>query len=194
MRLVKAIQQNKKLRTLGIDDAPFEKQASSQVNFSGIVCTQTRFEGMLWGKVTRDGDDATDVLLGQIKGSKFYSQLHAVMLDGIALGGFNVIDLPLLSEALALPCIAVMRKAPDFSAIDNALDHVINGEQKKARMAKAGEVYERENFVFQCAGCSPEEAIIVLQQTTDTGLVPEPLRLAHLIGSAVKTGESSRRA
>jgi hypothetical protein len=33
-----------------------------------------------------------------------------------------------------------------------------------------------------------------LTQLTDTGHVPECLRLAHLIGSAVKTGTSGQRA
>jgi len=34
----------------------------------------------------------------------------------------------------------------------------------------------------------------ILNQVTDTGNVPEALRIAHLIGSAIKTGESSNRA
>lgn len=37
-------------------------------------------------------------------------------------------------------------------------------------------------------------ALRVLNRVTDTGKVPEALRLAHLIGSAVKTGQSSKRA
>ena len=34
----------------------------------------------------------------------------------------------------------------------------------------------------------------VLTRLTDTGHVPEALRLAHLIGSAIMTGQSSNRA
>ncbi|OAD24097.1 hypothetical protein THIOM_000050 [Candidatus Thiomargarita nelsonii] len=34
----------------------------------------------------------------------------------------------------------------------------------------------------------------ILQRLTLTGHVPEALRIAHLIGSAVMTGESGKRA
>ncbi|MCK5902663.1 MAG: hypothetical protein KAG28_05885 [Cocleimonas sp.] len=44
------------------------------------------------------------------------------------------------------------------------------------------------------AGCDADIASATLQNVTDTGKVPEALRLAHLIGSAMKTGESSQRA
>lgn len=191
-RLLTALQHNKQLRVLGIDDAPFDK-SDNQVNISGIVCSNTRFEGMLWMEAERDGSDATDVLIQSIKSSKFYTQLHAVMLDGIAIGGFNIIDLPRLSEVLQLPCIAVMRKPPDLPAIDRALQYFDDYERRRALIEKAGEIIQ-DDFVYQVAGCDADVAGQVLQRVTDNGKVPEALRLAHLIGAAVKFGESGQRA
>lgn len=193
-RVIDAIKKGKQIRVIGIDDAPFNKERGSIVNISGIVCSSTRFEGMLWGTVEKDGSDATNTLIDLITNSKFFSQLHAVLLDGIAFGGFNIVDLELLSRSLELPCLAVMRKQPNLAAIDNALQNFEDYERRKTLISKAGEVYESDNFTFQTAGIDQINAAKLLHLVTDTGNVPEALRLAHLIGSAVKTGESSNRA
>ena len=44
----------------------------------------------------------------------------------------------------------------------------------------------------QAVGLEPETAFEVVRVTTRTGLIPEPLRLAHIVASAVMTGESTR--
>lgn len=94
MRLAKALQEKKTLRVLGIDDAPFNKEQDQSVNLSGIICAGTRFEGMLWSEVIRDGLDATDCIIQMVKNSKFHQQLHIILIDGVAVAGFNIIDLP----------------------------------------------------------------------------------------------------
>ncbi|MCK5902664.1 MAG: DUF99 family protein [Cocleimonas sp.] len=48
------------------------------------------------------------------------------MIDGIAVGGFNIIDLPFLSEQLELPCIAIMRRLPNLVAIDKGILVIIH--------------------------------------------------------------------
>ncbi|MCK5726811.1 MAG: DUF99 family protein [Thiotrichaceae bacterium] len=192
--LSKVLQQQKRIRVLGIDDAPFNKQHDDIINFVGIVCSNTRFEGMLWNEADRDGTNATDAIIQMVKKSKFHQQLHLILIDGIAIGGFNIIDLPRLSKELSLPCLAVMRKLPDLAAIDRALQHFNDYDERIALIKNAGEIYQRGDFVYQVAGCSAASAEQGLQQTTDRGKVPEALRLAHLIGAAVKTGESSHRA
>lgn len=191
---LEAIRLNKQLRVIGFDDAPFSKHNDSRVNVSGIVCSNTRFEGMVWGEVQRDGNDATECLIDLVTKNKFYSQLHAVLIDGIAFGGFNIIDLPKLSEIVSLPCIAVMRKMPDLVAVDWALRNFSDYESRVSLIRKAGEIFDYSPFYFQCSGIDAKSASVILERTTDTGKVPEALRIAHLIGSAIKTGVSSNRA
>lgn len=185
---------NRQIRVIGFDDAPFQNERGSPVKVSSIVCSNTRFEGMLWGEASKDGDDATETLSRLLKTSKFYEQVNVVLTDGIALGGFNIIDLPLLAEQLQKPCIAVMRKPPDLEAIDRALQNFSDYRQRRETLLKAGEIHSRGVFHYQSCGCTADTAARVLQQLTDTGNVPEALRLAHLIGSAVMTGQSSKRA
>jgi hypothetical protein len=40
-------------------------------------------------------------------------------------------------------------------------------------------VHEREPFWFQVAGADPEDVAVALRAVTDTGNVPEPLRLGR---------------
>ena len=103
-------------------------------------------------------------------------------------------DLPTLSDRLALPCLAVMRRKPDLAAVDSALRRFADYPRRAALLRAAGPIHERDGFVFQVAGCEPALAAALLGRVTDTGQVPEPLRLAHLIGAAVIRGESGRRA
>lgn len=182
------------LRVAGFDDAPFDRAPGAPVPVSGIICNGTRMEGMLWGTAHRDGADATDVIAQLLLSSKFHPQIHVVLLDGLAIGGFNLIDLPGLAERLDRPCAAVMRRPPDMAAIDRALDRFDDAPRRRALIAKAGEIHTHRPFCFQVAGATPEAMAQALHHLTDRGHVPEALRLAHLIGAAVITGESGRRA
>jgi len=183
----------KTIRAIGFDDAPFQR-SDVHVNLSGVVCANTRFEGMLWGKATRDGFDATDVISEMVIASKYLPQVHVLLLDGIAIGGLNVIDLPDLANRLSLPCIAVMRKHPDLDAMKQVIGNLPQAERRLATLAKAGPIHQAAPFVYQVSGMDAEAAASVLARLTDTGHVPEALRLAHHIGAAVKTGSSKRRA
>jgi endonuclease V-like protein UPF0215 family len=164
------------------------------VGLAGVVCAGTRFEGMLWGHVRQDGWNATDALLRLLSGSKFLPQIHLVLLDGIAFGGFNVVDLPRLAAALSRPCLAVMRRPPDLAAVEAALRRLPRAEARLALLRRAGPIHRLGGFVFQAQGAAPADAAAALARVTDRGAVPEPLRLAHLVGAAFRAGESGRRA
>lgn len=181
------------MRVIGFDDAPFRRTAPT-VHLAGVVCASTRFEGMVWGHTRKDGWQATQVISELVTGSKYGPQIHAVLIDGITVGGLNVIDLPELSSAVARPCIAVMRKRPNLPAFKGAIGKLPNPEKRLAILERAGPIHERPPFIFQVAGLDPDRAHELLTRVTDTGHVPEALRLAHLIGSAVVDGQSRGRA
>jgi endonuclease V-like protein UPF0215 family len=182
------------LRAIGFDDAPFTRGRRGPVGVAGVVCAGTRFEGLVWGRVRQDGWDATEVLVRLLSGGKFLPQLHLVLLDGIALGGFNVVDLAAMARALDRPCAAVMRRPPDLAAMEAALRRLPRPDRRLATISRAGPVHREGGFCFQVQGADPGETAGALARLTDRGAVPEPLRLAHLVGAAVRTGESGRRA
>lgn len=184
----------KTLRAVGFDDAPFVRKRGARAHVSGVVCAGTRFEGMVWGHVQVDGWRATDALARMLEGGKFLPQLHLVLVDGITVGGFNVVDLPLLARRLGLPCAAVMRRPPDMAAVERALRRLPHPERRLEILRRAGPFHHHPPFTFQVQGADPLELAAALRRITDRGNVPEPLRLAHLIGTAIETGESGRRA
>lgn len=194
MKLESLLRLNRAIRVIGFDDAPFVRRRGSQVAIAGIICANTRFEGMVWGRVRQDGWNATDTICKLLIGGKFLPQLHILLLDGIAFGGFNVIDLPTLSQRLALPCVAVMRRQPDMIAIEEAIHRLPQPEKRLKILRRAGTIHQFGPFFFQVCGETPEITAAVLQRLTDCGKVPEALRLAHLIGAAIVKGESGRCA
>lgn len=193
MDLEALMRQKKQIRAIGFDDAPFERH-QQKVNVSGVVCTNTRFEGMVWGEVEADGHDATETICQLLLGKKFLPQLHLVLLDGIGFGGFNLVDLPQLAQRLELPCVAIMRKLPNLEKMKRAMSNLPNYEERLLVLKQAGKIYTNPPFFFQVCGEQPEIIAQALTQLTDRGKVPEALRLAHLVGAAVINGESSSQA
>ena len=194
MDLEALVRQKKKIRAIGFDDSPFKRHQPGKVNISGVVCANTRFEGMVWGAVEVDGHDATETVCQLLIGKKFLPQLHLVLLDGIGFGGFNLIDLPQLNRRLNLPCVAVMRKRPNLMKMKDAMSRLPNYESRLWLLQQAGEIYAYPPFFFQVCGARSEIIARALPQLTDRGKVPEALRLAHLIGAAVINGESGSSA
>ncbi|NDJ16342.1 DUF99 family protein [Myxacorys almedinensis] len=194
MELATLIEQRRTIRVIGFDDAPFVRRTPDPVAIAGVVCGGTRFEGMVWGNLQADGWNATETITNLLIKSKFLPQLHLVLLDGISFGGFNVVDLPALSRGLNLPCISVMRRQPNLSKVEYALRRLPDSERRWAIVQRAGTIYQTPPFVFQVCGATPAIAAQALDKLTDRGHVPEALRLAHLITSAVITGESGKQA
>ncbi|KAF3885600.1 MULTISPECIES: endonuclease dU [Nostocales] len=194
MKLESLLKLNRTIRAIGFDDSPFVRGTGGKVHIGGVVCAGTRFEGMVWGELQQDGLDATETICKLLVGSKFLPQLHIVLLDGIGFGGFNLVNLPELAQRLQLPCVAVMRRVPDLTAVEDAMSRLPNFQQRQELLRLAGTIYEYPPFFFQVCGEEPEVIATALHRLTDCGKVPEALRLAHLIASAIIKGESSSSA
>ena len=182
------------IRASGFDDAPFERGRRGDVGLAGVVCAGTRFEGLVWGRVRQDGWNAGTEIARLLRGGKFLPQVHLVLLDGIAFGGLNVVDLEALARALGRPCAAVMRRAPDLPAMERAIRRLPRPDRRLALLSSAGPIHHRPPFWFQVRGADPDATARALARLTDRGAVPEPLRLAHLVATAIARGESGRRA
>lgn len=195
MHLQDALDRGKKIRVIGFDDAHHQgKPRGAAVNVAGVICSGTRFEGMIWGELSKDGMESTEVLGEMLTASKFANQLHLVLLDGITFGGCNVVDLPKLSVRTGLPCVSVMRRAPNIDRFRQVVESLPEKEERWRRVQAAGPIHEHGDFFFQVSGASEETIGRALVRLTDQGKVPEALRVAHLIGSAVMLGQSGKRA
>ena len=101
----------KEIRIIGIDDSPFDKFNDKEVLVIGTVFRGGNFlDGVLSVKVSVDGDDATDKLIEIINKSKFKPQIQCIMIDGIAFGGFNVIDIDELNKERECLILKILKK------------------------------------------------------------------------------------
>jgi endonuclease V-like protein UPF0215 family len=209
------------MNVIGFDDGPFERQHRGDVLLVGAVCSRTRLDGVVSGKIRRDGSDSARRMIELIERSQFRAALQAVLLQGIAVGGFNVVDVHGLSASLRLPVLVVCRRRPDRAAVERALfsddppdrPRVLGARRKwrlieaagemeqlepsrrsVRRAARTGDAVNTQRLWIQRVGLSQAEARALIQATTLHGNVPEPLRLAHLIAGGIVTGRSRGRA
>ncbi len=180
---------------VGFDDAPFPHAHYGDVRVVGAVCSRTRLDGVLSGKVRRDGANATDELVRLVREGKFRGHVRAVLLQGIALAGFNVVDIHRLSDELDVPVVVAVRKHPRLHLVEDALRERTRGGARKWRLVQAAGLLEPVGPMWiQRVGLTRPQAVDLLRATTLHGNLPEPLRLAHLIAGGVTTGQSRGRA
>ena len=187
-------QLRKEARVVGIDDGPFVKGSKGSVLVVGVVYRGGQFmDAVLSTKAKIDGTNATERIARMIQKCKYRPQLHAVFLNGVAVGGFNIINLEKLHKMIRLPVIVVVRNYPDFAKIKNALR--VMGKPTRFKIietlpkpTKVGKVY------MQYTGTTLERAKELIKLTTTHSFIPEPIRIAHLIARGVVMGESRGRA
>lgn len=180
---------------IGFDDAPFSPQQRGNVLLVGVVYAGPRLEGVLSGRVRRDGVNSTRTIVRLVSGCRFYGHLQAVLLQGITFAGFNVVDLQAAYQALGMPVIAVTRRQPDMHAVRDALlQHVPGGQRKWRLIEKAGPVEPAAGVYVQRAGISLRDTQALIERFALNSSLPEPLRTAHLIAGGILQGESRHRA
>jgi endonuclease V-like protein UPF0215 family len=160
----------------------------------GAIFAGGRLDGVVKGAVRRDGADATRVLAGLTRDSRFRSHLRIVFLQGIALAGFNVVDIQGLHETLGLPVLVVARRRPDLVRIRRALlENVPGGARKWGLIERAGPMEDLAGVHVQRAGLSLGEAERAIARFALHSAIPEPLRAAHLIATGVSGSPSRQR-
>ena len=180
------------IRVLGIDDGRFVPRTKGTVDVVGVVYRGGYwFEGVMHTEITVDGLDATEKIAGMIESSPYYRELRVVILDGITLAGFNVVDLSKLSRRVDLPVMSVAREKPDLEEIRTALKNLPEFELRWQAMENAGKLFEvetrnGENPVYiQIAGILLEDAEKIMKRTSTLSNIPEALRVAHIIASGL---------
>ncbi|HEU4698603.1 MAG TPA: DUF99 family protein [Gemmatimonadales bacterium] len=179
---------------VGVDDFPFDRAHRGDVPVVGAVFSGLRLDGIVASRVRRDGANATRAITRMLGESKFAPQLQLVLLQGIALAGFNVVDVPALADALALPVLVVARRAPRLDVIRDALLARVPGGRRKWRLIeRLGPMEPVAGVWIQRAGLTRAEAERVVTRLAVHGHIPEPLRVAHLVAGGLGRGESRGR-
>lgn len=201
----------KEIRILGIDDSPFKKFVKKDIIVIGTIFRGGYWlEGILSTKVRIDGNNSTKKLIKMINKCKFKPQLRAILLDGIAVGGFNIIDIKELNKKTNIPVIVVVRRKPDVENIKKTLLRIgktrkngtffvsqktsFSAKSKIKLLEKAGNVEKFGKIYCQYKGLKREKVEEILKITCTRSLIPEPIRTAHIIAAGLVLGESKGRA
>ncbi len=189
----------KNIRILGVDDAPFRRDRDDQTELVMTVMRMDfKIEGIIIRKIMLDGYDSTDAII-DILNHDMGESVNLVMTDGITFGGMNICDLDEVYEESQRPVVSVTRREPDREALISAIEKHHSEPQRgidiirRSRIEKI-EIGNRKSIYVNLKGIEISEARGIIEKTRKEGLMPEPVRISHLIGSAIKYGKSRGRA
>ena len=180
-------------RVVGVDDGPF-RRTDRRAPVALVVCSlPDRVDGIVLTDVAVDGTDATRSIAAALRRSGHLDGVRAVLIDGITLGGFNVVDLAGLSAALRRPVVAVTRRRPDYPAIDAALrayfPHDGGSRRRRVHARRLFPVAVGTGWLeVAVAGATRAEAAALVRRSVREGRWPEPLRLAGMVARAAAAG------
>ena len=191
------------IRVVGFDDGPFvhaqkKRGRKAQVLVVGVILRAKEYlDGVLSTYVELDGLDATGKIIKLVNGSRHFDQLRVILFSGLAVAGFNLIDIHKVSRETGKAVIAVTSKKPDRARFIEALKNLDRHEERRDIVGRAGEVktieVRRKKMYFQYAGATENEARELLIKTSHRSATPEAIRIAHIIASGIVDGESRGR-
>ena len=185
------------IRTIGIDDAAFQRERSSKTFVFGVVVRgHNLVEGILRTDIKIDGMDASDRISNMITESKFKNQLKAIILGSSTIGAFNIIDLNIIHKRTSIPVITVLAHLPSNDDVKKALLHLPDWKNRYDILMSNPPI-QKIKFVNQSGrkcdayiqqiGFNEINVVKnILQITSHSSAIPECLRLADLIGRSFK--------
>jgi endonuclease V-like protein UPF0215 family len=184
----------REIRILGFDDAPFRFHDEKTELIGVIFRGGSWMEGVVTGYVDVDGRNAGERIVEIVGKTPHRGQVRVIMLDGITFGGFNVADIGMIRRKTGIPVIAVVRKKPGLKAIRSAIRRFGDWETRWRIIERAGEPKPVKvvnaagtgTLWFQASGIGEEDAAAVIRLSCTRALIPEPLRVAHMIASGMK--------
>jgi uncharacterized protein len=179
--------EKKGIRVIGIAESFTKTSARSRL--AGIVMRRDRIiDGMVFGNATIEGDDATQNILSMYMSLK-RNDINCIMLDGLVISMYNIIDGKELEENTKVPVIAITFK--DSEGLEGAINHHFSNDSKVKleQYSKLGQrdkilLWTGKNLFVRYWGISLREASTIVNYFTLQGSVPEPIRIAKLAARA----------
>lgn len=188
-------------RFLGIDEGPFTFDEQEVVVAGVLTRGASTIEAVVTDRVTVDGWDATDTVIAMARRLPG-SGAERILVDGITLGGMNLVDLQAVATGLRVPVFGITRRRPGPSGLEPAAERTVDPPRRKRNLPKHPPIEVRlgDTTLFVQAA-RPDGQALEPDRLTDTlrsamaqSRIPEPLRLAHHIATAIVRGVSGTPA
>ena len=180
--------EKKGLRGLAIAES-FHQNSERSILSGLIMRRDFVIDGFVFGTATLDGDDATESIL------KMYDELNRpdisyVLISGLIISLYNIIDIKKIHEKLQLPIIGVTYN--ESEGIDSAIKHHFPNsyDSKLKQYQKLGHrekitLHTSSDIFIRRQGCDLHDVKHLLNELTIQGSFPEPLRVAQLLAKSL---------
>ena len=180
--------EKKGIRGLAIAES-FSQESKKSVLSGIVMSTDLIIDGFVMGHSTVGGDDATDAILAMYK-KLDRSDVSFLLISGIIISLYNIVDLKRISEEIELPVIGVTYE--ESKGIEDAIKHHFP-DSYKSKLAEYSKLGSREkitlhtshNLYIRNEGCTLLEAKQLLDKITLQGSVPEPLKIGQLLANTL---------
>ncbi len=150
-------------------------------------------DGVAIGEMAVDDPNATRFLTDWIHGLRWAASLQVIVFGGVTIAGLGLLHLPTIARELNLPVLALTRQNTRNSTLDTALKAAGLSRLLPLLKDNPSAVEIREGIYASFSGIPEVKARRLIQSTLQKSNMPEPLRIAHLIGAALVNGESKGR-
>ena len=170
-------------------------QNSKKSILAGVVMRRDFvIDGFVFGKTTLEGDDATETILSMYKKLN-RPDISYLLISGIIISMYNIINLKKISQSLDLPVIGVTYQ--DSEGIEEAIRHHFP-DSYESKLKEYQELENRDKITLHTSydiyirkeGCTLSDVKHLLDELTLQGSFPEPLRVAQLLAKTLLSTNS----
>lgn len=171
-------------RTLGIAES-YHSEVSTLCG--AVVTTDGALDGCGFTQCSVGGTDSTDSIL-ELWSDVGRPDIQAVLLNGVALAWYNIVDLLRVSEAIPVPVIAITYEESD--GLRDAIAAAFNGAEANRRLdlyeslPPRREIIVNDESLFIRVVGDGETAEELVRAVTPAGGRPEPVRVARILARA----------
>ncbi|RUM33525.1 MAG: DUF99 domain-containing protein [Archaeoglobus sp.] len=176
-------------RFVGFDDS-FKSLSCKKAHLVGCITAGCRVEGFLYTEIEVDGLDVTEKIVKLINSSKYYRQVKCIMLYGITFAGMNIADIVEIFNLTGKPVLTLAKKYT--KSLKKPAEKAGKADIRMKILKKAGNPINIDGIKVQIAGCTLKDAEEYIRISRCNGKIPECLRVAHLVASAIAHGESKK--
>lgn len=159
----------------------------------GVVGKDGSIEGILSSRIVTDGTDSTNRIIHMIAESRFKEQIRIVALNGIALAGLNVVDVPALERKLGVKVAIMTRNRPRPTKLLIALKTFAKLKEKSVERRVALVKEQAKIKPVNVNGFYMQSTLERYEASAFATKLYDALRLSHLISSGISNGESTGR-